>query len=545
MENKNQKKERLIKQLDLPLIIFPLAVVIILCVVFFVAPERSTEITDSIRNFLGNEFGFFYILLGLGIVLITLYIAFSKYGKIRLGDTDKPKYSDFKWATMIFTGVFAADLIFYSFFEWALYAAEPRIEDLGGIQDWASTYPLFHWGPIPWGFYVMLAVAFAFMLHVRGRSKQKFSEACRPVLGDRVDKAPGKIVDFIAICALIAGTATTFSLATPLLSAALSHVFGFPLTTTLTFAVLLCIAVVYTISVLSGMSGIIKSAAVCTTIFFFMLAFFLFAGGETRYIIETGITSLGNLVQNFIGLSTWMDPLRTSGDGVNGFVQNWTIFYWAYWMAWCVATPFFIGMISKGRTIKNVIIGTYGYGLAGTFLSFIIFGNYGLSQQLAGNVDLISMVSNGTDINLGIIQIFETLPFTDVLLVALVVMMVTFYSTTFDSLTLVVSAYSYKNLSPDKEAARPVRAFWALIFICFPIALIFAENSISSLQSVSIIAAFPIGLVFCLIIASFFKDAKLYLQEQTERHSKYKTDIEMDEEALKKMTGPKDVYDIT
>ncbi|NLT57386.1 MAG: BCCT family transporter, partial [Clostridiales bacterium] len=136
------------------------------------APETSTRITDKIRGFLSNEFGFFYMLLGLGIVVITLYIAFSKYGQIRLGNLDKPQYSDFKWSTLIFTGVFAADLIFYSFIEWALYAGEPRIVELGGIQEWATTYPLFHWGPIPWGFYVILAVAFGFVLHVRGRNKQ-------------------------------------------------------------------------------------------------------------------------------------------------------------------------------------------------------------------------------------------------------------------------------------------------------------------------------------------------------------------------------------
>ncbi|MCL2120695.1 MAG: BCCT family transporter [Clostridiales bacterium] len=534
----------LLKALDWPLIILPLICVAALCAIFIFAPEQSTAITDVIRGFLGNELGFFYILIGLGILFITLYIAFSKYGHIRLGSMDKPHYNDFQWATMIFTGVFAADIIFYSFIEWALYAAEPRVEQLGGIQDWASTYPLFHWGPIPWGFYVMLAVAFAFMLHVRGRTKQKFSESCRPLFGDQVDGAVGKLIDFIAILALLAGTATTFSLATPLLAASLSRVFAIPMSAGLTIGVLVCIAAVYTISVLSGIQGIIKSAAICTTIFFAMLLYFLFVGGETRYIIETGITSIGNLFQNFIGLSTWMDPLRASGDGINGFAQNWTIFYWAYWMAWCVATPFFIGMISGGRTIKNVILGTYGYGIAGTFLSFIIFGNYGLSQQLAGKIDVISMVADGTDVNLGIIQIFETLPLTEVLLIALFVMMVTFYSTTFDSLTLVISAYSYIHLPPDEESAKPVRAFWACVFIIFPIGLIFAENSINSLQSVSIIAAFPIGIVFCLIIASFFKDAKEYLEEITSRHREYKTEIEMDTEAVLMMEGPGKVVDI-
>lgn len=507
---------KLSKQLDWTLILLPLLAVVTLTVLFALDPISSTRVIDSIRGFLGNELGFFYILIGLGILITTLYIAFSDYGKIRLGRGEKPMYSDYKWATMIFTGVFAADIIFYSFIEWALYAGEPRIEELGGIQEWASTYALFHWGPIPWAFYVMLAVAFGFMLHVRGTTKQKFSEACRPLLGKRIDGLAGKTIDFIAISALIAGTATTFSLATPLLGTALSKVFSIPMSTGLTVIVLAIIAIIYTISVLAGMDGIIKSASICTSIFIGMLLYFLFVGGETLYIIETGITSIGNLVQNFIGLATWMDPLRESGDGINGFVQNWTIFYWAYWMAWCVATPFFIGMISRGRTIKNVILGTYAYGLAGTFFSFIVFGNYGLSQQLAGNIDIINIVATGRDINLGIIDIFTTLPLTNFLLLSLFVMMVTFYTTTFDSITLVVSAYSYKNLSPDKEPARIVRGFWAMMFIIFPIALIFAENSINSLQSISIIAAFPIGIVFIMIIISFLKDAKRYLKEQAE-----------------------------
>jgi len=515
MENDKKSSLRsLLPQLDWPLMVVPLVAVIILCAIFIVAPERSTEVTDSIRNFLGNELGSFYILIGLGILVVTLYIAFSRYGKIHLGNLDKPQYSNFKWGSLIFIGVFAADLIFYSFIEWALYAGEARIETLGGLQEWGPTYPLFHWGPIPWSFYVVLAVAFAFMLHVRSRTKQKFSEACRPLLGERIDGWAGKAIDMAAIGALIAGTATTFSLATPLIAAAISRVFGVPMHAGLTVGILVTIAVIYTITVFFGMKGITKAALVCVNMFFVMLAYVLFFGGEARYIIETGITSMGNLTQNFIGMATWMDPLRESGDGVTGFVQDWTIFYWAYWMAWCVATPFFIGMISKGRTIKNVVLGTYAYGLGGTYLSKIILGNYGLSQQIAGNIDVIGMVADGREIEQGIIAIFETLPLTEGALTLLFVMLIAFYATTFDSLTLVVSMYSYKHLQPDEESSNYVRVFWAIVFIIFPIGLIFAENSIISLQSVSIIAAFPIGIVFILIIVSFFKDAGMYLDGQ-------------------------------
>ena len=439
-----------------------------------------------------------------------MYLAFSKYGTIKLGNVDKPQYSSFKWGTMIFTSTMAADILFYSLIEWALYANESHIDDMGGLQKWAPTYALFHWGPIAWSFYIILAVAFGFMLHVRKRERQKFSEACRPLLHNKVDGILGKVIDLIAIFAILAGTATTFSLATPLLSTALSKVFGLTESNLLTIFILVCIAIIYTFTVWFGMKGISKLAVCCTYLFFALLLYFLFIGGETGFILESGLSSIGNMLQNFIGLSTWMDPART-----NSFPQNWTIYYWAYWMVWCVATPFFIGIISKGRTIKNTILGGYGWGLAGTYTSFIILGNYGLAQQVKHGVDISGYIAEGGSYSDAIMKIFDTLPLSSFGLLLLAVTMIAFYSTTFDSITMVVAAYSYKKLPIDAEPDKKVRTFWSILFILFPIALIFAENSMYSLQSVSIIAAFPIGIVIILITVSFIKDAKEYIHKNT------------------------------
>ena len=495
------------KQIDWFSTIVPLVGVVVLCAVFMIMPGQSAWILQNIRGFLGDDCGIYYALLGTGIFGCTIYMAFSRYGRIKLGNIEKPRYSSFQWGTMIFTSTMAADILFYSLCEWALYANETHIEDMGGIQKWASTYPLFHWGPIAWSFYIVLAVAFGFMLHVRGREKQKFSEACRPILGDKVDGVWGRVIDLIAIFALIAGTATTFSLATPLLSAAVSKVFRIADSTGLTILILLLIAAVYTLTVWFGMRGISKLASYCAYLFFALLLYVLLAGGEMIYILETGFSALGNLVQNFTGMSTWMDPLRE-----NSFPQNWTIYYWAYWMVWCVATPFFIGTISKGRTIRNTVLGSYGWGLAGTFTSFIILGNYGMAQQMKHGFDISGFIAEGGVYSEAILKIFDTLPLSSLGLILLVVTMIAFYSTTFDSITMVVSSYSYKKLSVDTEPDKRVRTFWAVMFILFPIALIFAENSMYSLQSVSIIAAFPIGFIVLLIVASFFKDARVYLK---------------------------------
>lgn len=497
MEVKNRK-------IDWSTMLIPFAIVIALMAVFMIVPDKSKSVVDIMRGFLGDTIGLYYSILAIGSVACALYVALkSKYGNIRFGNLNKPAYSNFKWGTMIFTSTMAADIMFYSLIEWALYGAETHVVEKGSMQMWAPTFTLFHWGPLAWGFYVILAVCFGFMMHVRKRERQRFSEACRPLLGDKVDGIWGKMIDVIAIFAVVCATATTFSLATPLLTKAMGSVFGFEVNTAITICVLLLICSIYTITVLFGVTGISKLAGICSYLFFGILFYFLFLGGETRYIVETGFQSLGNLIQNFIGLSTYMDPLRE-----NGFAQNWTVYYWAYWLVWCVATPFFIALISKGRTIRNTVFGSFGWGLAGTYMSFIILGNYGLAQQMKYGLNVTGFISNGGEMYDAILMIFDTLPLPAVALILLVITMIAFYSTTLDGITYVTSSYSYKQIAADEEPSRKIRGFWALLLIFLPIGLLFAENSLYSLQGVTIIAAFPVGILLTMIVISFFKDCR-------------------------------------
>lgn len=484
--------------------LIPFAIVIALMAVFMTMPDESKSVVDTMRGFFGDTIGIYYPILAIGSVACALYVACNpKYGNIKLGALEKPAYSNFKWGTMIFTSTMAADIMFYSLIEWALYGAETHVSELGSMQMWAPTFTLFHWGPLAWGFYVILAVCFGFMMHVRKRERQRFSEACRPLLGDKVDGVWGKVIDVIAIFAVVCATATTFSLATPLLTKALGNVCGFEVSTAVTIVVLLLICTIYTITVLFGVTGISKLANICSYLFFGILFYFLIIGGETRYIIETGFQSLGNLAQNFISLSTYMDPLRE-----NGFAQNWTVYYWAYWLVWCVATPFFIALISKGRTIRNTVFGSFGWGLAGTYMSFIILGNYGLAQEMKHGVNVTGFLGNGGEMYDAILMIFDTLPLPSFALMLLVITMIAFYSTTLDGITYVTSSYSYKKISADEEPSRKIRGFWSLMLIFLPIGLLFAENSLYSLQGVTIIAAFPVGILLVMIVWSFFKDIK-------------------------------------
>ena len=502
------------RQLDWNIILVPLAVILLLCGLFVAFPSASSLAIEAVRGFLGNQLGIFYIVIGLVTLFVSLYIAFSRYGNIRLGQDARPAHSNFRWGAMIFTSTMAADILFYSLCEWALYFNEPHLASMGGeVYEWAATYPLFHWGPIPWSFYIVLAAAFGFMLHVRGRTKQKFSEACRPLLGRRIDGFWGKAIDFFAVFALLCGVATTLSLSTPLLSAATGELLGIPAGIGLTLGLLAFIAVVYTLTVWFGLKGISRLASICTSLFLTLLAYVLLAGGEPLFILESGVTAIGKLVQNFLGMASWMDPLRVSGDGSSGFVQNWTVFYWAYWMVWCVATPFFIGIISRGRTLRNTVLGGYAWGLAGTFTSFIVLGGYGLAQQMKHGLDTAGALEAGGDLAQSILAILETLPLHTLGLILLAVTMIAFYATTFDALTHVVASYSYRELPSGADPDKRIRAYWAVLFILLPMALIFSESSMSNLQSVSIIGAFPMGIILLIIVASFFTDARRYLSE--------------------------------
>lgn len=499
-----QKPEPLYRRLDPITTMIPLLIILLLCAAFLLAPEASRQGLDTVRFFLQEVFGTWYLAVGLGIFFLSLYLAFSRYGTIRLGKSgEKPQYSNFAWGSMMFTSGLAADILFYSLCEWILYANDPHLSDMGSIQEWAGTYPLFHWGPIPWAFYLVLAVAFGFMLHVRGCTKQKYSEVCRPLLGEKTDGLAGRLIDLIAVVALLAGTTTTFSLATPLMSQIIAELLGIPNSKWITIAILLITCFVYTVSVIRGMHGVMKLAASCVYLFFGLLAYVLLFGGETRYIIETGFSSLGNLAQNFISLSTYTDPLRE-----NSFPQNWTIFYWAYWMVWCVASPFFIGSISRGRTIKQTVLGGYLCGLGGTFTSFIILGNYSLGLQMFGKLDILALYSVTGDLYSTIAAIIKTLPFAPFVLILLAVTMIAFYATSFDAIALVASSYSYRELEETEEPHTGIKVFWSILLILLPIALLFSDSSMANLQTVSIIAAFPITVIILLIILSFFKEAK-------------------------------------
>ena len=498
------------KRIDWMITLVPFILIVGLAVLLFIRPEQSNAVISQVRFFFGDTLGVYYLIIGIGVLIISLFLSVSKYGNIVLGEPgEKPKYSFFAWGAMMFTCGLAADILFYSFAEWIMYATNPHIEEMGPIFDWAGVFPLFHWSFIPWAFYLVLAVAFGFMLHVRKINRQRYSEACRPVIGKHADGLLGRIIDLFALFALLAGTATTFSVATPLMSSIIAKLFGLTLSrTAITIIILLITCAVYTYAVLHGFKGIGILAKACIYMFFGLLIIVLLIGGQGRFIIEYGVQSLGKMFQSFIELSTYTDPMR----GTN-FPQDWTIYYWAYWMVWCIAAPFFIGNISRGRTIKQTILGGYVFGVGSTIVSFIVLGNYSLGLQYSGAADFIAQYNASGDLYELIINIINSMPASGFILVLTMLTMIAFYATSFDSIAYTAACYSYKKLDENEHPHKLITLLWCILLIVLPIGLVFSESSMNNIESVSIISAFPIGIIMILMIWSFIKDARKHLKE--------------------------------
>lgn len=506
-------------RIDWLITLAPFIIIMALAGVLFIFPNESNAIIGQVRFFFGDTLGLYYLVIGVGVLLISIFLSFSKYGDVVLGEpNEKPKYSFFAWGSMMFTCGLAADILFYSFAEWVMYATNPHIEELGSVAEWAGVFPLFHWSFIPWAFYLVLAVVFGFMLHVRKRNRQRYSEACRPVIGKHADGVLGRVIDLFALFALLAGTATTFSVATPLMAAIIVDLFGITISrTAVTIIILLVTCAVYTYAVLHGFKGISFLAKLCIYLFFGLLLVVLLIGGQGRFIIENGFQSLGKMFQHFIELSTFTDPSRTSN-----FPQDWTIYYWAYWMVWCIAAPFFIGNISRGRTIKQTILGGYVFGVGSTIVSFIVLGNYSLGLQTSGAADFISQYAANGDLYGLILNIINTMPASRFILVVTMLCMIAFYATSFDSIAYTAACYSYKKLGENEHPHKMIELLWCVLLIVLPIALVFSESSMNNIQSVSIISAFPIGIIMIIMIWGFFKDIKKYMEEKSNNFKKMK-----------------------
>lgn len=484
--------------------------------IFF--PEQGAYWVGQTKQFVTNKLGGIYLFFGVLSVVFVTYIAFSDIGNIKLGKPeDEIEFKTSSWAAMMFCGGIGASILYWGILEWIYYYQGPPF----GIEPqsaqairWASTYGMFHWGPVAWAIYLVPAVSIAYFAHVRNSPILKVSQSLMPLLGERFAKSNwGRLIDVFFVFGMIGGGATSLGLASPMITDGLHVLFGTPRNITMQLGVLLITTMIFAYSAYQGLRGGIQFLSNIN--FYLALGFLLFVliCGPTVFILNTGLEALGRSISNIVTMMTWTEAFgefNQHGFKRTGFPQDWTVFYWAWWLVFAPTIGLFIAKISKGRTIRQMAIGSMFFGSLGCAVFFIVLGNYGLYMQLSGTLDVLNTLETQGP-TATIFAILHTLPMAKVVIAVFTVLAIIFTATTFDSISYILASVVQHEV--DEEPMRWNRLFWAFTLCLMPATLMFIGD-LNTLQTASIFAGAPLIVIMSLIMFSTIKAAKYDLHYQ-------------------------------
>ncbi|WP_145115531.1 BCCT family transporter [Staphylococcus argensis] len=514
------------KVMDWTTFIGTVVVLLVAVIPMMVFPKASQDVITRINDAISGSLGAVYLALGLLILGFVLYIAFGKYGNVTLGKaTDRPEFNNFSWAAMLFCAGIGSDILYWGVIEWAFYYQVPPNGAKGMTDEalsYATTYGMFHWGPIAWAIYVLPALPIGYLVFVKKKPVYKISQACRPILKGQTDKLLGKIVDILFIFGLLGGAATSLALGVPMISAGIERLTGLDgENMVMRSIILLTITVIFAISSYTGLKkGIQKLSDVNVWLSFLLLAF-VFIIGPTVFMMETTVTSVGDLLKNFFHMATWLEPFGgIDGRKETNFPQDWTIFYWSWWIVYAPFIGLFIARISKGRTLKEVVLGTMVYGTLGCILFFGIFGNYAVYLQITHEFDVINFLNHHST-EATIIEVMHHLPMPSITIVLFLISAFLFLATTFDSGSYILASASQKVVVG--EPLRANRLFWAfaLCLLPFSLMLVGGERALEVLKTASILASVPLIVIFLIMMISFMRtlgNDRIRLQQRADKH---------------------------
>jgi betaine/carnitine transporter, BCCT family len=477
-------------------------VVIGVCIPLVLAPEWGANIVKLAFEFITQRFGILYIWASIATLIFLLWLALGRYGQIRLSNNDdKPIYSMFSWASMIFCAGIGSALIYWATIEWSFYFSNPPFGVERGTEQaavWAASYGLFHWGPTGWAFYCLPAVALSYAYHVRGIPYLRISAACEPVLGPQMLGPVGRCIDILVMVGLIGAAASSLGFSTPMISTAMSQFIGIEESFAMTVAILILSILLFAISVYIGLEkGIRRLSNINTTLALILIAVILILG-PTTFILKMGTNSLGHVLQNYIRMNTWTDPVTQSG-----FVESWTIFYWAWWIGLGPFVGIFVTKISRGRSIRELILGMLGFGALGCSIFFIVLGNFALHLELQSILPVVEIVeAQGPP--MAISKVIMSLPFGYWVLPIVSMIALIFTATTYDSASYILASGASRSLPVNKHPARWHRVFWACTLGVLPITLLYL-GGLQTLQTVSIIVSLPLIFVFLIMAISLHR----------------------------------------
>lgn len=498
-------------QIDRTMFITTLFVILAVTFPIMMFNDSAGAVIKALYDNITSHFGWMYQWYALFALFFLLWLAFSKYGKIKLAyqPNEKPEYSTLVWITMIFCAGVGAGLLYWAVIEWSYYIKHPPLGIEPGsnrAKEWATSFPLFHWGVSAWAIYCLPAVAIAYPFYCRKVPFLRLSTGCGHFFSksesENAGGKKGRFIDFFYMLSLIGGAGTSLGLSTPMIAASIAEILNVNHDLILEIAVVLFCIVIFGTSAFLGLDKGFKRLSELNLIITFALLLFILVAGPSLFILKAGTNSVGLVLSQFFEASLWTDPI-----GNSGFVESWTIFYWAWWVAYGPFVGLFVTRISRGRTIKQLILGMLIFGSLGAWLFFIVFGNYAINLQFSGILNITELVSQKGEAT-AITQIILALPWGDLALVLFAVVSVVFLVTTYDSASYTLASVTTKKLKEGENPNRWNRLFWACALGIVPVSLMYIDGGLKVILSTTIVVSLPLLVISCLMAYSLMKMLK-------------------------------------
>ncbi len=482
-------------KLNLPVFISSSVLIVVVSIIAAAAPAKTNAVLMSVVSWFSTWFGFFYIALATIILGFVLWLAMSRYGRLRLGhDNSRPEFSFFSWAAMLFAAGIGSDILFFSVAEPVTHFLQPPYAEPESIEAarQAVVWGLFHYGITGWGMYSLVGIALGYFAYRRGLPLAVRS-ALFPLIGRRVEGKIGDCVDIAAVLATIFGIAVSLGIGVVQLSLGLS-ILGVPFSRKIMEIVLIVIAVMMAaISATTGLDRgirLLSQLNVCLGIF---LGGWVLFTGNTPFLLSAFVTNVGDYLSSFPRITLDAMPY---GD-YSAWMGAWTLFFWTWWIAWASFIGMFLARISRGRTIRQLVFGSLVIPFMYVAMWINIFGDDAIDLIRRGNRELADAVLESPE--QGIYQLLQSHSLPMFSIAVAVVVGLLFYVTSADSGALVMTNLCSNLAHPGADGAHRVRIFWASVTGVLTIVTL-AIGGIPALQNATIIMAVPFSFVLVAVM---------------------------------------------
>ena len=477
-----------------------------LCLLFVLyavlMPETAETLFGSIQAWVVHSAGWFYVLAVALFLIFVVVLALSDYGRIKLGpDHSEPDYSYLSWFAMLFSAGMGIGLMFFGVAEPVMHTMTPPVGDpaTADAAREAMRITFFHWGVHAWAIYAVVALSLAYFAF-RHKLPLTIRSAFYPLIGERIYGPIGHAVDIFAVLGTLFGVATSLGFGVMQVNAGLNYLFDVEIGTGVQIALIAGITVLATVSVVLGLDGGIRRVSELNLILAVVLLLFVLVAGPTVYLLQTYVQNIGHYLSGLVDTTFKLYAYEPTG-----WIGGWTLFYWGWWIAWSPFVGMFIARVSRGRTIREFVVGVLMVPVGFTFLWMTFFGNTAIHMVLEqGITQLADAVA--ADTSVALFQFFEYLPLTTIASIVATVLVITFFVTSSDSGSLVVDMLT----SGGTEEDTPVwqRIFWSVTEGVIAAALLVA-GGLSALQTATIASALPFTVVMLLMCWGLLRALRL------------------------------------